>query len=540
MHERSILRYGFWTIPVSILALTGFTTVTGEIAGGDPAEVVIGERLFMETRFAYSHFNDPKKGDPVMATTQTIGEPLPGPFRGQDMNCRACHLVDEHAETKGAGIRSYSDFARLSPQPKRKIDPSPTRPRNAQSLVNASLPREVGFLLHHDGQFASLEDLVKDTLTGREYGWLPGEYQQAVKHIARIVRHDDGQGEDIEEFGGAYRLSLKGTHASVPAHLRLPARYRIDVDAASDEEILDGIAKLVAAYVADLSFEQNSSGEFNASPYDQFLHKNNLPRKPRQNESASTYSVRLLQAIKNLKQSRFVRDKKMKSHYQEFRFGPVELQGMKIFFSREEGGNCIACHEAPAFTDFQFHNTGVTQHHYDKIHGQGSFQKVKIPTLAERSRNHNKYLPATRQHPNATGHFRSIVKKTKSGFTDLGLWNIYANPDFPAPQAAINDILCQFQKQQQKDDCSKSTLLQNSIARFKTPGLRDLGHSSPYMHNGVFDTLEQVLAFYLTSSSLIKADKLRNAAPEIHQMRLSTEELSPLVAFLRSLNEDYD
>src|SRR5262245_1004235 len=69
----------------------------------DPAKVAIGERLFLETRFAQFFFAHSKgdanatlvQGDPVMATTVTTGQPLPGPFRGFAMNCRACHLVGE-------------------------------------------------------------------------------------------------------------------------------------------------------------------------------------------------------------------------------------------------------------------------------------------------------------------------------------------------------------------------------------------------------------------------------------------------------------
>jgi len=70
----------------------------------DPPEVALGERLFLETRFAqFFHaflgaghgVNDPlDPGDPVMDTTAATGTPaLPGPFAGTSMNCRQCHLV---------------------------------------------------------------------------------------------------------------------------------------------------------------------------------------------------------------------------------------------------------------------------------------------------------------------------------------------------------------------------------------------------------------------------------------------------------------
>ena len=49
-----------------------------------------------------------------------------------------------------------------------------------------------------------------------------------------------------------------------------------------------------------------------------------------------------------------------------------------------------------------------------------------------------------------------------------------------------------------KDACRSATgndaaLLDGAVALFKTPGLRDLGHSGPYLHDGSADTLEDVV-----------------------------------------------
>ena len=38
-------------------------------------------------------------------------------------------------------------------------------------------------------------DLVKGTLTGRNYGWLPDETPEAIAHVAKVVREDNGQGD---------------------------------------------------------------------------------------------------------------------------------------------------------------------------------------------------------------------------------------------------------------------------------------------------------------------------------------------------------
>ena len=93
----------------------------------DPAKVAIGERLFLETRFsqfffAQSHGNANAllpSGDPVVASSATTNRPLPGPFAGYSINCRACHLVNEH-NAAGWGNRTYADYARRSPVPARE------------------------------------------------------------------------------------------------------------------------------------------------------------------------------------------------------------------------------------------------------------------------------------------------------------------------------------------------------------------------------------------------------------------------------------
>ena len=120
--------------------------------------------------------------------------------------------------------------------------------------------------------------------------------------------------------------------------------------------------------------------------------------------------------------------------------------------------------------------------------------------------------------------------------TDLGIWNAFANPDMPSPQAKIRAILCD---DQQPCPLSDSVLLDRAIARFKTPGLRDLGHSAPYMHNGKFDTLDNIIGFYRGVSTQARTVTLRNGASQLQGIALTAGDVVSLVAFLKSLNEDY-
>lgn len=79
---------------------------------------------------------------------------------------------------------------------------------------------------------------------------------------------------------------------------------------------------------------------------------------------------------------------------------------------------------------------------------------------------------------------------------------------------------------------------------FKTPTLRNVEITGPYMHNGVFTTLKQVVSFYNTRDS----DPARWGAPEVAEnvnkdfignLNLSDAEENALVAFLMTLSDGY-
>jgi cytochrome c peroxidase len=540
---------------------------TSVAATGTPgAEASIGERLFVETRFAQAfkayldsggNVNDTlPAGDPVMNLSETTGPGvgLSGPFAVLSMNCRACHLVDEHVGTPGGGMRTYTDFALRSPIPDRG-DSKRTAPRNSPPLVNASLNRPGGTLFHFDGEFSTLEDLIVGTFTGRNFGWLPGQKAEAIRHIARVMRGDDGSGIIAQQFDGlSYRILFTGANPAIPDELRLPPEFRAFIGSGTDQEIFDAVVKVVAAYVKQLQFsQQEESGALIRSPFDVFLSRNGLPQQPNSGETPLDYSRRLLTLVNGLASPQFVTSNPNRGnglfqfHTQPFAFGAQELEGLKIFLAEPSTippsgpelaagkfGNCLACHAALNFTDFKLHNTGTTQREYDNIHGANAFAALTIPTLATRTSND---LPATEQHPSATEFFRSIPVVANPALTDLGVWNIFLNPDMPNPQAKIRAILCD---EHLPLACpADSILLDEAIARFKTPGLRDLSHSAPYMHNGQFATLNDIIGFYIGVSDQARAGTLRNGAVQLQGIALKAGDIAPLVAFLKSLNEDY-
>jgi hypothetical protein len=527
-----------------------------ESEGGAPAEQNIGERIFVDTRWAQyfaanmTDVNSPLAvGDPVVATTQVQGAPggtLPGPFAGQSINCRSCHFVVEFQGVANAGNRTYADFTDHSPIP-RAMNGFTATPRNAQQMVGSMQPHDGPSFLHFDGQFTDPADLAKTTLTGRNFGWDPTQYKQAVAHIANVIRNDNGQNVPAQQFGCnlSYKVIFLGTDPSIPADCKLPAQYRLDVTTASDDAIVDDMAQMLGQYLDGLLFQQDDDGRYIGSPYDVFLRVNHLPVQPIAGQTVAEYNAKLLQLVNNLSNPIYVdgTSGSFKYHAQPFAFGATEFAGLKIFLSvavnatdgSQHAGNCAACHTAPNFTDFKFHNTGATQEEYDAANGPGSFMNLAIPSLADRTAAFDQYLPASPNHPNASERFRHHAVAGNPIYADLGLWNVYLNPDIPNPQANLATIVCAVAA-----NCAVDQGLATTIAQFKTPMLRDLEDSAPYFHNGSKPKFNDVVEFYIKTSNLAHQGLLRNAAPEFQGMSLSESDVAALAAFLASLTEDYD
>ncbi len=522
-------------------------------ADATPAADSIGEALFLDTRFAeyfathMTGVNDPLAvGDPVVDWVETTIGPLAGPFAGQSINCRSCHFVTEFEGVAAGGNRTYADFTTRSPIPRTMNGFSHT-PRNAMQMVGTMQPHTGPQFFHFDGEFATAPDLVIGTMTGRNFGWAPTEYAQAVAHIARVIREDDGSGQLASDRlnGLSYAVLFAGTATSIPSDLQLPANERLDVKTATDQQILNEIAMCISTYMKDLKFKQDEYGRYIGSPYDVFLRLNHLPAQPRAGQSAADYNQELLQEVVALTNPVYVTgaDGAFEYHSQPFEFGPLEVQGMEVFLRSAPGatdgsqhaGNCAACHTAPDFTDFRFHNTGVSQAEYDSVHGAGAFMALAIPGLAERNADYDAYLPTTLLHPSASERFRREADAAHPEYADLGMWNVYLNPDMPSPQANLKSVVCAAGM-----DCSVDQGLARTIAEFKTPILRDMEDSQPFFHNGSALTFEDAVTSYMRNSELARAGQLRNAPPEFAAMSISQDDLSALVAFLKSLTEDYD
>ena len=72
---------------------------------------------------------------------------------------------------------------------------------------------------------------------------------------------------------------------------------------------------------------------------------------------------------------------------------------------------------------------------------------------------------------------------------------------------------------------------------FKTPSLRNVELTAPYMHNGVYRTLEDVVDFYDRGGGAGIGIELPNQTLSPEPLRLSARERRDLIAFLRALTD---
>jgi cytochrome c peroxidase len=551
------------TCALSLISLCTVFMVQGCGSGQAPAAPTesdstppadsIGEALFLDTRFGQffaanmTGVNSPLlAGDPVVNQVQTMNGPLAGPFAGQAINCRSCHFVTEFQGVANAGNRTYSDFTTRSPIPRTQANGFDHTPRNSMQMVDSFTSRPGPLFLHFDGEFASAEDLVQGTLTGRNFGWFPSQYNDAIAHIAQVIREDDGSSQLAADRlnGLSYAVLFKGTDPRITPDLLLPASQRLDVTTATDAQVVHEVAICIGQYMKDLLFQRDSFGRYIGSPYDNFLRVNHLPQQPLTGETKAAYNLRLYQQVLALTNPIYITpgDGSFNYHSQPYQFGALELQGLKIFLAsaaagavNAHAGNCAACHQAPDFSDFVFHNNGVSQEEYDEAHGSGAFVNLFVPTNDQRLASFDTYMPASPTHPNASEAFRQAADPNNAAYADLGLWNVYMNPDMPNPQGNLVSVVCAV-----GTDCSVDRGLASTIAQFKTPVLRDLEDSAPYFHNGSAVTFDDVVNHYIHMSQLAHSNAMRNAPPEFANMSLSQDDLAALVAFLKSLTEDYD
>ena len=405
----------------------------------------LGKRLFVEKQFSNPASN------------------VPG-------SCHSCH----RPEWEPGARRAYSDSEQYSLVPTHFGESTKrTTLRNTPSLLDVGGQAR----FNHDGQFATLEDVIAVEITSPHLGWPPDERESALDEIHRILLND----AEVDRVGG-------GTYAE---HFK--RAYGIDLGAMTREKAVGWVVKCLAEYVRSLKSPRTSA-------FDAFLHLNGLPAGRGRGESAVAYGESLLASVTGLEARKALKTRAG--------FSRKAYAGLKIFLrtTGESGtGNCVACHCPPLFSDGGFHNTGIAQAEYDAVHGGGAFARLVVPDAAGADR--------------PVAAFAPKIEKRKQVHADLGYWNFVAGPR-SAPEGR-----------------DAGSFLVAALGAFKTPTLRNLQYTDPYMHNGAYRTLEDALLQKVKACALARSGALRGGDGALSTMNIAREHIAPLVAFLGTLTD---
>jgi cytochrome c peroxidase len=74
------------------------------------------------------------------------------------------------------------------------------------------------------------------------------------------------------------------------------------------------------------------------------------------------------------------------------------------------------------------------------------------------------------------------------------------------------------------------------LGKFKTPGLRNIALTAPYMHNGMFKTLEEVVEYYSNTNRIVPNAFNKDESLQ-KPIKFSDRDKKDLVAFLKTLSD---
>ncbi|HUM66495.1 MAG TPA: cytochrome c peroxidase, partial [Chitinophagaceae bacterium] len=123
----------------------------------------------------------------------------------------------------------------------------------------------------------------------------------------------------------------------------------------------------------------------------------------------------------------------------------------------------------------------------------------------------------------------------------IPLFNGLVPPEFTETETEVLGTPATKNKKNAKldTDAGKFELTQSVIHKFafKTPGLRNIEKTGPYMHNGVYDTLEEVMEFYNEGGGAGLDIAPENQTLPTDKLDLSKKEIESIIAFMKSLTD---
>lgn len=124
------------------------------------------------------------------------------------------------------------------------------------------------------------------------------------------------------------------------------------------------------------------------------------------------------------------------------------------------------------------------------------------------------------------------------------LFNGYVPPHYGESEGEILGVLESPNSKNVDADLGRYELFKSAYPNaefvkgmFKTPGIRNIQHTAPYMHNGSYTTLEQVMEFYNSGGALGKGIHWPQQTLSGDSLGLSNPEIQDIISFMKSLED---
>lgn len=137
--------------------------------------------------------------------------------------------------------------------------------------------------------------------------------------------------------------------------------------------------------------------------------------------------------------------------------------------------------------------------------------------------------------------FNLFMGKGKCGTCHfMPLFNGTAPPAFTTTEAEVLGVPGAPDKQTIDPDSGRyhHNKIDELKFSFKTPTLRNIAKTAPYMHNGAFKTLEQVMTFYNNGGGSGIGIRLEHQTLSADKLDLSEPEQKAIIAFLNCLTDE--
>ena len=212
------------------------------------------------------------------------------------------------------------------------------------------------------------------------------------------------------------------------------------------------------------------------------------------------------------------------------RIPPAAKRGAKLFVGKAA---CVDCHNTPLLSDGDFHNIGIPQ--------QGPFvpSRADCPLggwcdcASDDTRHPTNCLPDGARE--GLRRLQANSFRRDSRYSDdeecKQHQDVHGDPSYaPTNPAECDGRVRAYSEASRRRE---SGALGELAARWRTPSLRDVALTAPYMHDGLFDSLAQVIAHY--NGGGMAGDVAGAKDPRISPLALTPDEVDDLTAFLATL-----